>query len=158
MPSLHLAVQVATDRATPDRSQLRRWVQAAVATLAARSRRAIGSVTLTLRFVDVDEGRALNHGFRGKDYATNVLTFPLDAPAARGPRVIEADIVICVPVVEREAREQEKTFREHTAHLVVHGVLHAAGHDHETPREAETMEAIEREVLSRFRIADPYRD
>ncbi len=111
---------------------------------------------LTIRFVDEDEGRSLNRGFRGKDHATNVLTFVLGDDATNATRV-EADIVICMPVVEAEARAQDKPVFVHCAHLVVHGTLHACGFDHETEAEAEAMEQIERGVLARFGITDPYR-
>jgi probable rRNA maturation factor len=146
-PRLALSIQHdAVAGACPaDRPQLRRWARAALARDAA----------LTLRLVGRAEGRRLNAGFRGKDYATNVLTFAYDAPARGEP--IEADIVICLPVVASEARAQRKTLRDHLAHLVVHGVLHAQGMDHEDEDEARAMEARETEVLRRFRIADPYR-
>jgi probable rRNA maturation factor len=141
-PRLALSIQhdAAAGDCPADRPQLRRWALAALAHDAA----------LTLRLVGKAEGRRLNAGFRGKDYATNVLTFAYDAPAGGGP--IEADIVICLPVVASEARGQRKTLREHLAHLVVHGVLHAQGMDHE-----DEGDARETEVLRRFRIADPYR-
>jgi probable rRNA maturation factor len=127
-----------------DRAQLRRWA------LAALERDA----TLTLRFVGAREGRALNAQFRGRDYATNVLTFAYDEQDD-GP--VQADIVICLPVLVREARAQKKPLREHLAHLVIHGVLHAQGMDHENEDEAREMEARETALLRRFRIADPYR-
>lgn len=127
------------------RTQLRRWVAAALDADAA----------LTLRFVDAHEGRMLNASYRHRDYATNVLTFCYDDV---GDGVLRADIVLCLPVLRREAREQGKTLRDHLAHLVMHGVLHAGGHDHETPDEAQQMEAEEVRRLARFRIADPYRD
>jgi probable rRNA maturation factor len=146
-PRLALSIQhdAAAGDCPADRPQLRRWALAALAHDAA----------LTLRLVGKAEGRRLNAGFRGKDYATNVLTFAYDAPAGGGP--IEADIVICLPVVASEARSQRKTLRDHLAHLVVHGVLHAQGMDHEDEGDAREMEARETEVLRRFRIADPYR-
>jgi probable rRNA maturation factor len=150
--TLRLAVQYASDHVAPSRAQVRRWVSSSLAELAASGGR-IDEATFTFRFVDTNEGRALNRTYRGKDYATNVLTFPLD----EGDR-IEADIVVCLPVVDREARVQQKTFASHCAHLVVHGTLHACGHDHEMPEEASAMEDIERRVLRRFRIADPYAD
>jgi probable rRNA maturation factor len=109
--------------------------------------------SLTVRFVGEAEGRELNRRYRGRDYATNVLTFPYDTPGR-----IHADIVICVPVVRAEARAQRKRFDDHLAHLVVHGVLHAQGHEHEDEEEAQRMEATEVAILRRFRIADPYRD
>ena len=127
----------------PARSTLVRWVKAAVER----------DAELTLRFVGAAEARRLNRGFRGRDYATNVLTFDYQhAP------VVRADIVLCVPVVRREAREQRKGFREHLAHLVVHGVLHAQGHDHDRASRARRMEALEVRVLAGLGIDDPYRD
>ena len=148
---LHLAVQYASGHDAPSRARVRRWVAGTLAV------EAVQDATLTLRFVDEAEGRALNRDFRGKDYATNVLTFVLDEDLAV-PRDVTADIVICLPVVAREAAEQRKSVADHCAHLVVHGTLHACGHDHEDDGEAETMEALERRVLTRFRIVDPYRD
>jgi len=127
----------------PARATLLRWVRAAAG--------AEGDAELTLRFVDAREGRRLNRDFRGQDHATNVLTFAYPA-AAR----LQADIVICVPVVRREARGQGKAFRDHLAHLVVHGVLHAHGHDHRTAGEARAMERREQTVLAALGIADPY--
>ncbi len=153
--SIRLAVQYASARSAPSRPRLRRWVAAALAEAPD-----VGSATLTLRFVDEDEGRTLNRTYRGKDYATNVLTFMLsDEPGAPpGGRAIEADLIVCLPVVAAEALAQGKACPDHCAHLVVHGVLHAAGHDHDDPVEADAMEALERRVLARFRIADPYAD
>lgn len=125
------------------RPQLRRWVQAAL----------LAPAQLTVRFVDADEGRALNREYRGKDYATNVLTFPYteseDEPTS-------ADIVLCSDVLQKEADEQHKTLQEHAAHLVVHGVLHAQGYDHEDDEEAAEMEQMEIEILARLGFANPY--
>ncbi len=152
--TLHLAVQYATDLDVPARAQVRRWVRTAIALAKRRrpERETIAAATFTIRFVDVDEGRALNRTFRGKDDATNVLTFPY--AAAR--RQIEADLVICMPVVVAEAGAQRKNVMAHCAHLVVHGALHACGYDHEATADADAMEALERAVLARFHIADPY--
>jgi probable rRNA maturation factor len=146
-PRLALSIQHDPDAGDcpADRPQLRRWARAAL----------LRDAALVLRFVGEDEGRALNAGFRGKDYATNVLTFAYDEPGEAGE--VQADIVICLPVVVREARAQRKTVRDHLAHLVVHGVLHAQGMDHEHEDDARDMEARETAVLHRFRIADPYR-
>lgn len=146
-PRLSLSIQLETDPgACPaDRPQLRRWARAAL------SRDAV----LSLRLVDEAEARSLNAQFRGRDYATNVLTFAYDEAPADGP--VEADIVICLPVVASEARSQRKPMRDHLAHLVVHGVLHAQGLDHENDADAAEMEARETAVLRRFGIADPYR-
>ena len=105
---------------------------------------------ITLRIVDADEGLALNRDWRGRDYATNVLSFPMQEPDYLG------DIVICAEVVAREAQEQQKAPRAHWAHMVVHGVLHLMGHDHIADDEAEKMEALERRLLARMGFDDPY--
>jgi probable rRNA maturation factor len=126
----------------PARSTLLRWIKAALER----------DAELALRFVGAAEARRLNREFRGRDYATNVLTFGYQ----RAP-VVHADIVLCVPVVRREAREQRKGFRDHLAHLVVHGVLHAQGHDHDRAADARAMEAREVRILARLGIDDPYR-
>jgi probable rRNA maturation factor len=141
-PDLHLVVQYACAGADlPDRAQVRRWARAV------QER----SLTVTVRFVAAREGRGLNYSFRGKDYATNVLTFVYETTPVLG------DLVICLPVVQREARAQGKTVKAHLAHMIVHGMLHLQGYDHETgPCDAERMEAREREILARFGIADPY--
>jgi probable rRNA maturation factor len=140
-PSLRLSVQnCARFRGLPARATLRRWLRLALAREA----------EIVLRFVGAREGRRLNRVFRKRDYATNVLTFDYAA------RPVRADIVICVPVVRTEARAQGKAFRAHLAHLVIHGALHAQGHDHVTPQQARAMEALERRLLARLGIADPY--
>ena len=108
---------------------------------------------ITVRLVGLAEGRALNRDYRGRDYATNVLTFVLDdGPPYHG------DVALCAPVVSREAREQGKDVTAHYAHLTVHGVLHLLGMDHDDEREAECMEQLEREILAGLGIADPYRE
>jgi probable rRNA maturation factor len=106
--------------------------------------------SVLLRFVDGPEGRALNRTYRGKDYATNVLTFVYDQQALSG------DIVLCRPVIEREAAELSRSFDARCAHLVLHGVLHLLGYDHERAADAKRMEARERLLLARLGIADPY--
>ncbi|HEX2604810.1 MAG TPA: rRNA maturation RNase YbeY [Oxalicibacterium sp.] len=147
---LSLSVQYADPRLqeTITRTLLRRWVQAAL----------FAPAQLTLRFVDADEGRTLNRDYRGKDYATNVLTFAYNEgevlPADDEPT--QADIILCTDVLQREAAEQNKSLEAHTAHLVVHGVLHAQGYDHETDEEAEEMEALETEILASLGFANPY--
>jgi len=129
------------------RAQLRRWVQAALQS----------DARITLRFVGSREARALNREYRGKDYATNVLTFVYPAQTRSDePPVQAADVVICLPVVAREARSQRKRFEQHLAHLVIHGTLHAQGFEHDDEVEAQAMEALETALLRRFRIADPY--
>lgn len=117
------------------------------------------SAGLALRIVDEDESRQLNARYRGKDKATNVLSFPADLPAA----VAEAlpvpplgDLALCAPLVAREASAQGKPERNHWAHLTVHGVLHLLGHDHEDAADAERMETLERELLAGLGIPDPY--
>ena len=124
----------------PSDPVLRRWAAAAL------SREAM----VTLRYVAQAECRRLNREYRRKDYATNVLSFPY----SRKP--LEGDVVICAAVVAREAREQGKSVRAHHAHMLVHGLLHLAGVDHERPREAGRMEARERAVLARLGFPDPY--
>jgi probable rRNA maturation factor len=125
----------------PLRPQLRRWARAALA----------GGGEVTLRFVDAEEGRCLNRDYRGKDYPTNVLSFPY----ATEPR-LHGDLVLCAAVVRREAAEQGKTPEAHFAHLVVHGILHLQGWDHEDEADAQAMEAREREILAQLGYPDPY--
>lgn len=162
-PCLSLAVQYAcADPDLPSRAQLRRWVRAALnAACAANTTNAANvandSATVTIRFVDAEEGRALNHAYRSqadkpRDYATNVLSFPY-AP----PPQLAGDLVVCQPVVRREAAAQDKPLRHHLAHLVIHGMLHLRGFDHENDADALRMEDEERRILARFRIPDPYR-
>lgn len=133
----------------PAAASVRRWVDAALA----GHRRA---VELSVRYVDSEEGRALNRDYRGKDYATNVLSFPVELPpGVRSPLL--GDLVICAPVVALEALGQDKRLAHHHAHLVVHGVLHLLGMDHErSDAEADAMEARERTILGRLGIPDPY--
>jgi probable rRNA maturation factor len=126
----------------PARTTLRRWIVAALER----------DAELTVRFVGAAEARKLNRDYRGRDYATNVLTFDY----AHAP-VVRADIVLCVPVIRREARQQRKAFRDHLAHLAVHGVLHAQGHEHDRAVDARKMEAREVGILAGLGIDDPYR-
>ncbi len=110
---------------------------------------------VTLRIVGNDESRELNHQYRGKDKPTNVLSFPFEAPA--GITVpLAGDLVICAPVVEQEAREQNKASVAHWAHMVVHGMLHLQGYDHIEDNEAEVMEALEIRLLAQLGFANPY--
>lgn len=143
-PALNLNIQFAIPVPTGlNRSRLRRWVQAALQQPA----------QITLRFVAAAEGKKLNAEFRGKDYATNVLTFPYHDSTEK---TAVADIVICVPIVAREAKEQKKELLHHYAHMIVHGVLHAQGYDHETDAEASEMEALEISILQHLKVANPY--
>jgi probable rRNA maturation factor len=107
-----------------------------------------------LRVVDEAEGRALNRDYRGKDYATNVLTFAYGAATGKGR--LCGDIVICAPVAAREAAEQGISLDTHFAHLTIHGMLHLQGYDHETDAEAVTMESIESFIMRRLEYSDPY--
>ena len=146
---LDVSVEYAIPRAgLPAAVSFRKWVAAA---LAGRIREA----DLAIRIVGTKEGRALNRHYRGRDYATNVLSFPAELP--EGVKLpLLGDIVLCAPVVAREAREQKKALAAHWAHLTVHGALHLLGWNHEDTREAECMEQLEREILAELGIGDPY--
>jgi probable rRNA maturation factor len=114
---------------------------------------------LAIRLVDSKEGLSLNRHYRGREYPTNVLSFPAELPAdVEMPMPLLGDLVICAPVVEREAEEQGKHVNAHYAHLTVHGVLHLLGLNHEDDREAEAMELLEREILAGLGYGDPYAD
>jgi probable rRNA maturation factor len=142
-PVLNLSLQFAdaSHRAELPRHKVLRWVRAALDVPA----------EITVRVVGADEGRTLNRDYRQKDYATNVLTFDYEAEP-----VVVADLILCAPVVEREARDEGRSLEAHYAHLLVHGTLHAQGHDHEIEAEAQAMEARETEVLRALGYADPY--
>ena len=141
-PRLAFTFQSTVDNdAIPARTTLRRYAQAALER----------DANVTLRIVDGREGRALNRRYRGRDYATNVLTFVYDDGVS-----LAGDIVLCAPVVAREAREQHKTLRAHYAHLVIHGMLHLQGYDHERNDDAARMEAREVGLLRSLGVADPY--
>lgn len=150
---LDVGVSYALPRAgLPAAVSFRKWVAAA---LKGRIREA----DLAVRLVDAREGRALNKHYRGKDYATNVLSFPAELPEGlpKGVKLpLLGDLVICAPVVAREAREQGKALAAHYAHLTVHGTLHLLGWDHEDEREAEAMEQLERDILAELGVEDPY--
>ena len=143
---LTLSVQYPDPRlqALLTRPLLRKTVQAAI----------FFPAELTLRFVDAEEGRILNRDYRGKDYATNVLTFAYTEDT--DAEVTQADIIFCTEVLEKEAAEQNKTVIEHAQHLVVHGVLHAQGYDHEDEGEAEEMEDLEIQILAGLGLKNPY--
>ncbi|WP_197388390.1 rRNA maturation RNase YbeY [Ralstonia pseudosolanacearum] len=137
------ALKAAARKALPKHKDIEAWIAPAL----------FADAQLNVRFVDEEEGRTLNHTYRGKDYATNVLTFSY-AETEDDP--VAADIVLCCPVVEKEAKDQGKPLRAHYAHLIVHGALHAQGYDHEDPAQAEEMEGIETEVLAGLGFPDPY--
>jgi probable rRNA maturation factor len=141
-PRLSLAVQyaVAPD-ALPAPAALRRWARAA----------AERDATVTLRFVGKREGRSLNALYRGKEYATNVLAFVYDEAAP-----LSGDVVLCAPVLRQEARAEHKALADHCAHLVVHGMLHLQGYDHDTTRAARAMERRETAILAALGVPDPY--
>lgn len=148
LPSLSLSLQfgdlsdAALHRAALPRHKVIRYIRHALEL----------DAEITVRIVDAEEGQALNRDYRGKDYATNVLTFDYAAEP-----MVMADLVLCAPVVAREAKELKKSLPDHYAHLLVHGTLHAQGWDHETGEEdAEAMEARETEILAGLGVADPY--
>jgi probable rRNA maturation factor len=130
----------------PNDRALRKWISAATNTVTK-------PVEITLRIVNVSEVRNLNSAFRGKDYATNVLTFVYSEPKAK---VLQGDIVLCTQILAREAREQGKPINAHYAHLVVHGVLHLAGFDHEIEKDAKKMEAREAKIVMGLGFLHPY--
>jgi len=142
-PELTLSLQFvdAADRALLPRHKVARWIRAALEAPA----------ELTVRIVGADEGRSLNRDYRGRDYATNVLTFDY----SRAP-VVAADLVLCAPVVRDEAKAQRLPLQAHYAHLLVHGTLHAQGYDHENEADARVMEARESELLQSLGFGDPY--
>ncbi len=142
MPNIQLSVQNASAATqTPTKTQFKKWAKAALRV----------DTEVTIRIVDEDEGRALNKAYRGKDYATNVLTFPLsEEPHLMG------DIVLCAPIIAAEAAAQNKSPVAHYAHLTVHGVLHLHGYDHEIEVQAELMEGLEITILVKLGYANPY--
>ena len=150
-PPLALSLQfarfdgAAAHRAALPRHRVARWLRAALG-------EEVQAAEITVRIVDAGEGRQINSDYRGKDYATNVLTFDY----AREPLVL-ADLVLCAPVVEREALAAQRSLQAHYAHLLVHGTLHAQGFDHETsPADAQAMEARETQLLAALGFDDPY--
>ena len=146
-PVLSLSVQYAAKpEEAPTRAQFRCWVKAALRQ----------DAEIALRIVDEEEGRTLNRDYRGKDYATNVLTFVYDDEFSDPERPLAGDIVLCAPVVAREAVQQDKPIEAHYAHLTVHGVLHLQGYDHESDEEARLMEALEIQIITKLGYADPY--
>ncbi|MEN9372888.1 MAG: hypothetical protein RIR79_440 [Pseudomonadota bacterium] len=147
LPVLSLSLQfssvsdVAPHRAALARHRVTKWIRHALA----------DDAEITVRIVDTEEGQTLNREYRQKDYATNVLTFDY----AQEP-IVQADLVLCAPVVAQEAKEQGKTLEAHYAHLIVHGTLHAQGWDHEEEEDAQIMELRETEILARLGFENPY--
>ena len=142
MPKILFSTQFASNQTKlPTPKQLRKWAKAALRV----------DTEVTIRIVDEAEGKALNSTYRGKDYATNVLTFPItEVPHLMG------DIVLCAPIVAAEAKAQNKTLEAHYAHLTVHGILHLHGYDHEIEAQAELMEGLEITILAKLGYANPY--
>ncbi len=128
-------------RAALPRHKVTRWIRHALAS----------DAEITVRIVDAEEGQTLNRDYRQKDYATNVLTFDYTQEP-----LVTADLVLCAPVVAKEAKEQGKTLQEHYAHLIVHGTLHAQGWDHELDEDAQVMELRETEIMARLGFKNPY--
>jgi probable rRNA maturation factor len=152
MAKLELSLQlVSKAEQLPTRVQIKKWVMAAL-------QPGVKNAEITFRIVDSDEGQQLNREYRGKDYATNVLTFTFDdeMPCIPGLPLL-GDIVLCAPVVEREAGEEGISLEAHYCHLVVHGTLHLQGFDHLEDAEAEEMEALESQIVMALGYDDPYR-
>jgi probable rRNA maturation factor len=142
-PRLAVDVQLVARRARfPAPATVRKWARAALR----------GAADVTVRVVGEAEARRLNRVYRGRDRATNVLSFAYQ----RGPRAVSGDIALCAPVIRREAAAQGKAVEAHYAHLVVHGLLHLQGYDHEAPRAARRMEALETQILAKLGYPDPY--
>lgn len=151
--AIELIVQIASEYPElPEESHLRHWANAACADLE-------GQPELVLRIVDEAESRSLNLQYRGKDRPTNVLSFPFEAPPGIPAEYLDnslGDLVVCAQVVAREAREQGKRLDAHWAHILIHGILHLRGHDHLEETQAETMEALEIELLAGLGLGNPY--
>ncbi|HEY5718477.1 MAG TPA: rRNA maturation RNase YbeY [Motiliproteus sp.] len=145
---IDLQIAIDDDPSLPSATELQRWVNCATANLDE-------SVELTIRIVDRTESQQLNHSYRGKDYPTNVLSFPFEVPEGIELNLL-GDLVICAPVVVAEATEQNKPLAHHWAHMVIHGTLHLLGYDHIDEQEAEEMEALETRLLSQLNIPAPY--
>ena len=149
-PTLNLNLQFATDALEAkwshilSKTKIKKWVGAALQE----------DADLTIRFVGAAESKRLNTAYRNKSYATNVLTFPYDLQP--GIETLTADIVICLPIVQKEAKEQGKNVTSHVIHLLVHGTLHAQGFDHEDEVEAEAMESLEIAILKKLKQSNPY--
>lgn len=146
----HIVVQKVTSVSIPSNKELKQWAKTAL-------EKRIASAEVTLRIVDKDEIRQLNLTYRQKDKPTNVLSFPFDIPKDIGMEIpILGDIIICADIVKEEAHEQGKTEKAHFAHMLVHGILHLLGYDHEKDQEAELMEKEEIVILHSLGFSNPY--
>ena len=152
-PELALSVDYAVEDKRLPRWRLRRWVLRALQAAHADGHISFERMQLGIKVVGLAEGRSLNAAYRQKDYATNVLTFEYGVTP---DGTASGDMVLCLPVLLKEAREQHKTVLAHAAHLTMHGTLHALGYDHVKPREAKHMEALETAMLAGLGISDPY--
>lgn len=135
------------DEEPPSVAELQNWADIAL--------RDATAAQVTIRIVNEDESRELNHQYRGKDKSTNVLSFPMDLPEELN-LPMQGDLVICAAVVAREAHEQHKPLKHHWAHMVIHGMLHLQGYDHENDADAEEMESLEKQLLQQLGISNPY--
>lgn len=142
-------LQIAYEGNVPELALFQKWAEAAL------QEDVTEDCELSIRLVEIEESAELNKTYRGKDGPTNVLSFPFDAPIPMAPKLL-GDLIICIPVVEKEAQEQAKQLKHHWAHLVVHGCLHLLGYDHIENDEAEEMEAFEVEILQTLAIDNPY--
>ncbi|MDX1695139.1 MAG: rRNA maturation RNase YbeY [Ketobacteraceae bacterium] len=155
MATLELDVQIASDDDdVPEPGQLEQWILSALDQGRFQADEDL-PVEMTVRIVDSEESRQLNHTYRQKNQPTNVLSFPFDSPAGV-PLQLLGDLVICAPVVRQEAREQHKSLESHWAHMVIHGTLHLLGYDHIKEEDASTMEALETDIMEREGYSDPY--
>jgi len=143
-------IQQVSEKPCPEQAQFELWVNAALQSIEEQCE-------LSIRLVDGDESAELNSNYRGKSGPTNILSFPFDSPVPMAPRLL-GDLIICIPIVEKEAAEQVKSVNEHWAHLVVHGCLHLLGYDHIKDNEAEEMEALEITILQSLNIDNPYQE
>ena len=150
MTKAFVDVQLASEGVNPDVALFEQWVGAALTHLDEQCE-------LSIRLVDTEESAELNSSYRGKSGPTNVLSFPFESPVPMEPRLL-GDLIICVPVVEREALEQNKKLNDHWAHLVIHGCLHLLGYDHIDDEEAEEMESLEITILKTLDIDNPYQE
>ena len=148
--SFQIDVQYEVEGTLPTEAQFQLWVDTALYTLLEQGE-------VCIRFVCCEESQTLNHTYRGKDKPTNVLSFPFEVPEGV-PLHLLGDLVICAEVVSNEATEQNKNLFNHWAHMVVHGCLHLIGYDHIKDAEAEEMESLERQILAKLDISDPYLD